>query len=634
MNRIALISEHASPLATLGGTDAGGQNVYVAQVARHLARLGYAVDVFTRRDAPHLPEVLEWVPGVRVVHVPAGPATVLPKEDLLPLMADFTRFMADFMARRGRYDLLHANFWMSGLVAADLKRRQGVPFVITFHALGKVRRLHQGEADGFPDRRFAIEERLVREADRIIAECPRDEADLCGLYAADPARIVTVPCGFDPAEFSPGDRREARERLGLDPDEALVLQLGRMVPRKGVDDAIRGFARAIRRLDIPARLLVVGGNSPDPDPALTPELGRLRAVAREEGVGDRVTFTGSRGRPVLRDYYRAADVFVSTPWYEPFGITPLEAMACGTPVLGARVGGIQSTVVDGVTGLLVPPRDPEALGERLADLLADAPLRERLGQAALERVRTHYTWEGVARQLAQVYGEVGREVEAAPATLPRTDSSVDRAFQNLMSTLARSRAALGSQIEAAAEAITACFERGGKVLVCGNGGSAADAQHFAAELVGRFLIDGRRGLPVLALTADTAMLTAWSNDVGFDDVFARQVQAFGREGDLLLAISTSGRSPNVLAALQAAREQGLTTVALLGGRGGDALALTDLPLVVPSTDTPRIQEVHILALHLICELVEERVSAALAAPVRLSPSTTPTPLSASQGVNL
>lgn len=634
MKRIALISEHASPLASLGGTDAGGQNVYVAQVARHLAELGHTVDVFTRRDAAHLPQVMNWVPGVRVIHVPAGPARVLPKEDLLPLMGDFTRFMASFMAREGQYDLLHANFWMSGLVAADLKRQLGVPFVITFHALGKVRRLHQGEADGFPDDRFAIEERLVREADRIVAECPQDEADLRDLYDADPARIVTVPCGFDPAEFTPRGRREARIRLGLDPDETVVLQLGRMVRRKGVDDAIRGFARATRQLGIPARLLVVGGNSPDPDPALTPELGRLREVAREEGVEDRVTFTGSRERAHLRDYYSAADVFISTPWYEPFGITPLEAMACGTPVLGAQVGGIQYTVVDGVTGALVPPRNPDALGERLGELLADPARRERMGQAALERVRTHFTWEGVARQLAEVYREVGEEVERVIPALAlhsghraAPDAAVERAFGNLIATLTRARSELQPQIVAAAGAIVACFERGGKVLVCGNGGSAADAQHFAAELVGRFLIPGRRGLPVISLTADSAMLTAWSNDIGFGDVFARQVEAFGQPGDLLLTISTSGRSPNIVAAMEAARARGVTTLALLGGSGGDALVLADLPLLVPSTDTPRIQEVHILALHLICELVEEQISAgvpahlptALPASVRLTP---------------
>ncbi|MEF2277448.1 glycosyltransferase [Deinococcus sp. YIM 134068] len=630
--RVALISEHASPLASLGGTDAGGQNVYVAQVARHLAALGYAVDVFTRRDAPSLPEVLEWVPGVRVVHVPAGPAAVLPKEDLLPLMSDFTRFMAGFMAREGRYDLLHANFWMSGLVAADLKRMLGVPFVITFHALGKVRRLHQGGADGFPEARLGIEERLVREADRIVAECPQDEADLRELYGADPARIVTVPCGFDPAEFSPQCRREARLRLGLDPDEAVVLQLGRMVPRKGVDDAIRGFARALRTSARPARLLVVGGNSPSPDPALTPELGRLREVARAEGVAGCVTFTGSRERAALRDYYSAADVFVSTPWYEPFGITPLEAMACGTPVVGARVGGIAHTVVDGETGFLVPPRDPEALGERLGVLLDDGELRERMGAAALRRVRTHFTWEGVARQLRDAYREVGREQPqpSLPEVAPSAHSAVDRAFQGLMTALARSRQVLQPQIVAAAHAISACFERGNKVLVCGNGGSAADAQHFAAELVGRFRRDGRRGLPVIALTADSALLTAWSNDVGFGDVFARQVEAFGCAGDLLLVISTSGQSPNVVAALGAARERGLTTLALLGGSGGAAHPLADLPLLVACGDTPRIQEVQLLALHLICELVEEQIHAALPVPLppaaRLNPPGATSPL--------
>jgi histidinol-phosphate phosphatase family protein len=405
--RIALISEHASPLAGLGGADGGGQNVYVAQVARHLARRGHRVEVLTRRDGPDLPAVLEWLDGVRIVHVPAGPAGRCRKEDLLPFMGEFAEH-ALRRARRAGYDLVHANFFMSALVAAELKRELGVPFVVTFHALGRVRRLHQGGADAFPEERLAVEDRVVAEADRIIAECPQDFDDLVRLYQADPQRVRTIPCGFDPEEFGPTSRRRARALLGIDPGEWVVLQLGRMVPRKGVDNVIRGVARLRRGHGIAARLLVVGGEAREPDPALTPEIGRLREIAAAEGVAEQVTFVGSRGRDELRAYYAAADVFVTTPWYEPFGITPVEAMACGTPVIGAAVGGIKTTVRDGVTGYLVPPRDPEALAGRLADLFRQPELLRQFGRQAIRRARALYTWRGVAEALGHVYAEVAR----------------------------------------------------------------------------------------------------------------------------------------------------------------------------------------------------------------------------------
>jgi D-inositol-3-phosphate glycosyltransferase len=369
--RIAMISEHASPLAILGGVDSGGQNVYVGQLARHLATIGYEVDVFTRRDSPLLPETAEWVNGVRIVHVPAGPAEYVRKEKLLPHMKEFTDFMARFCRRqRRRYALAHANFWMSGLVAADLKQLLGLPFVVTFHALGRIRRLYQREADGFPDERFAIEDRIVTEADHLVAECPQEEEDLIRWYNADPARITIVPGGFDPSELWPISKALARVSLGLTPDEPIILQLGRMVPRKGVDTVIRGFARLRREHGIAARLLVVGGDSNDADAGVTPEIGRLQAIARAEGVADHVVFVGRRGREVLKYYYSAADVFVTTPWYEPFGITPVEAMACGTPVIGSNVGGIKFTVRDGETGYLVAPDDPAAIGERIATCTA------------------------------------------------------------------------------------------------------------------------------------------------------------------------------------------------------------------------------------------------------------------------
>src|SRR5512138_1744998 len=261
---IAMISEHASPLAELGSVDSGGQNVYVAQVAENLARLGYQVDVFTRCDDKSLPEIYDWMEGIRIIHVPAGPPEHVRKEDLLDHMDRFSEYMIDFFKRQKQpYDLVHANFWMSGLVAADIKAALGIPFVITFHALGQVRRQHQGKDDKFPAQRFEIERRVAREADGIIAECPQDKEDLIRFYDADPARISKIPCGFDPQELWPINKSLARMQVGVPENEFVVLQLGRMVPRKGVETAIRGFAQMVKKQNIAARMLVVGGESRD-----------------------------------------------------------------------------------------------------------------------------------------------------------------------------------------------------------------------------------------------------------------------------------------------------------------------------------------------------------------------------------
>jgi D-inositol-3-phosphate glycosyltransferase len=418
-HRIAFISEHASPITAFGGVDSGGQNVYVGQLARRLAERGYLIDIFTRRESHDAPEIVNWARGVRIINVTAGPAAPVRKEDLLPYMGPFTSFMLDFCARHGlRYDLIHANFWMSALVAANLKRAVGTPFVVTFHALGRVRRQYQGQADGFPDARFDIEEMTAAEADHVVAECPQDREDLMRLYHADPARMTIVPCGFDPAEFWPMDQARARRKLGFAADERIILQLGRMVPRKGVATAIRGLARLMRDPDMAARLVVVGGESREPDPTLTPEIGRLQGIARAEGVADHVTFVGSRGRDELRYFYNAADIFVTTPWYEPFGITPLESMACGTPVIGANVGGIKYTVVDGETGYLVPARAPAALAERIARLYRHPDVLREMGTRAVQRANELFTWQQVAGEMAELYERVLDEAQPTGVSAP------------------------------------------------------------------------------------------------------------------------------------------------------------------------------------------------------------------------
>ena len=366
---------------------------------------------------------------MRVIHVPAGPASFVAKEDMLPHMAEFARYAVAFARdQRPRYDIVHANFFMSGVVAQELRSALGIPYVITFHALGMVRRLAQRGADGFPDERLAIERTLMRDADGVIAECPQDLHDMVRLYGARRDSIHIVPCGFDPLSFWPV-RERARERLGLMGDDFVVLQLGRMVPRKGIDTVIEGVAQLAARYGVRARLLVVGGAAAPGDGYETAELKALMALAERLGLQGQVTFTGPKAPAELRYWYSAADVFVTTPWYEPFGITPVEAMACGTPVIGSAVGGIKSTVVDGRTGYLIPPRDPVQLAARLNRLYSDPALARRLGKSGWRRAHRYYTWRGVAQRILAVYQDVVART-AVTAAQPRRAGAEKRIDQS------------------------------------------------------------------------------------------------------------------------------------------------------------------------------------------------------------
>lgn len=423
--RIALISVHASPLASAGSTDAGGQNVCVAQVAQRLAAAGHRVDVLTRRDDPQLPPVVALSRNVQVLHVDAGPARFVAKEALLPHLGAFTDAAQRLFTRSPLYDAVHAHFFLSGVVGLALRQRFHQPLVTSFHALGLVQREHQRETDPSAVERIGIERQLACQSDRVIASCPQEESDLMRLYGAPPDRITNVPHGVDTQALRPGDRLQARQRLGLPADEFIVLQLGRVVARKGIDNLVRALALLRdEALSQPVRAVVVGGGSDEPNEIVTPEIGRLRRLAASLGVGQQLMFAGRKPREQLRDWYLAANVFVTTPWYEPFGITPLEAMACGIPVIGSAVGGVQYTVINGVTGLLVPPHDPAALAASLRELQRHPNQCATMGRAGVRRVREHFTWDLIARRLARVYESVGRPPGTARAPHPALLSPV------------------------------------------------------------------------------------------------------------------------------------------------------------------------------------------------------------------
>jgi glycosyltransferase involved in cell wall biosynthesis len=406
LKTIAFISDHASPLADLGGVDTGGQNVYVGQLCRFLSNQGYRIDLYTRWEDAALPQVVDWLPGVRVIHIKAGPVKVMPKEELLPFMAEFRENMLAFMrGEKLNYELIHAHFFMSALVAAEIKQRLGIPYTVTFHALGHIRKIHQGSNDRFPPERIVIERDVALRADQVVAECPQDRDDLMNYYGVPADKITIIPCGFSADEFYPVGKKEARKILALQPDESVLLQLGRMVPRKGVDNVVKAIGK-LRKKGKKVRLLIVGGESDEPDPKKNPELARLHSIAETHHVLDAIYFAGRKGRDLLKYYYSAADIFITTPWYEPFGITPLEAMACGTPVIGANVGGIKYSVVDGETGALVSPENPDELANKVSELLSDQNELQRLGQNAINRVNQHFTWKSVADKVNMLYQEI------------------------------------------------------------------------------------------------------------------------------------------------------------------------------------------------------------------------------------
>jgi D-inositol-3-phosphate glycosyltransferase len=606
--RIALISEHASPLAVIGGVDAGGQNIAVAELAQHLAALGYDIDVFTRRDDLRLPRIINWRGDVRVIHINAGPVTFIPKERLLRYMPAFTEDMLRFIeAENNPYQLIHAHFFMSALVAADIKQQLGIPFVVTFHALAKVRRIHQGKNDWFPDEGFAIEERIVAETDQIVALCPQESDDLIKLYRADPGKITVIPNGFRSNEMYPLDKLRARLALKLDPREKIILQLGRIVPRKGIDNVIKALGHIRREQNFKARLLIVGGESDEPDAQVTPEIGCLQKLAEAEGVSHQVTFVGRRNREALLYYYSAADVFITTPWYEPFGITPIEAMACGTPVIGSNVGGIKFTVINGKTGFLVPPNDPVLLGRRLVELLSSNKLRMYFEENAIRHVNENFSWMKATHLTANLYERIAGRNALRRDDRDGLSPSVDEAFRPLITPIKKAKRNIRfATLDSAAPALYHSLVRGGKLLVCSKGSSAAEAQQFSTTLADRLEATGLNALSVITLTTDTKFMTACISAFSFDEAFARQIDIHGQPGDILVIISSRGQRPSLTKAVRAARKRGMYCISLLGRQAGYADESTDIN-IIPASEAEPDQELQLHVMHVRSHLIDQQI---------------------------
>jgi D-inositol-3-phosphate glycosyltransferase len=405
--RVAMVSVHTSPLEQPGTGDAGGLNVYVVETAKRLARRGTEVEIFTRATSSDAPPSTELQPGVTVRNVVAGPFEGLSKNDLPGQLCAFSAGLLRTEARltAGWYDLVHSHYWLSGQVGWLAADRWNVPLLHSMHTMAKVKNASLAEGDTpEPPGRMIGEEQVVAVADRLIANTDLEARDLIDLYGAEPERVAVVPPGVDLDVFrpdGPDGRRRARRRLGLPGDADILLFVGRIQPLKAPDVLLRGIERMVathpRRRD---RLVVAVLGGPSGNGMDRPE--ELQKLAVELGIGDLVAFHQPVGRPVLADWYRAADLVAVPSYSESFGLVAVEAQACGTPVIAARVGGLATAVQDGVTGLLITGHDPVTWGANLGLLLDDAHRRSAMSVAAV-RHANRFSWDQTVETTLEVY---------------------------------------------------------------------------------------------------------------------------------------------------------------------------------------------------------------------------------------
>jgi D-inositol-3-phosphate glycosyltransferase len=409
--RIAMLSYHTCPLATLGGKDTGGMNVYVRDLTRQLGTQGVKVDVFTRSQDEHVPHVLHHLGyGNRVVHVPAGPEVPLPKSELSVHLPEFVEGIKEFSRTKGtRYDVIHTHYWLSGLAGLELSESWNLPVITMFHTLGMMKnRVAQPHEELEGDYRIKGELKVMAAVDRIIAATPAELAQLQWLYKIDTKKVTVIPPGVDASRFYPIPADEAKAFMGIPPDDRLVLYVGRIEALKGLDVLLEAMGRYCQHSQTDQshlHLIVIGGDPDASSEKMSTEMTRLKELREKYGLEDMVTFRGKQDQDTLPYYYSAAEVVVVPSHYESFGMVALEAMACGTPVVASQVGGLAYLVKDGVTGYTVPVGDPHELCEHLRDLIEDRTLRKQMGEQAA-RFALQYAWEEIAAKIVELYKEV------------------------------------------------------------------------------------------------------------------------------------------------------------------------------------------------------------------------------------
>ncbi|MBW4661192.1 MAG: glycosyltransferase family 1 protein [Drouetiella hepatica Uher 2000/2452] len=397
---IALISDHGDPAAEIGKEEAGGQNVYVRQVGEALAKLGWQVDMFTRKSRATDPVIVQHSPFCRTIRLVAGPEEFIPRDRLFEYLPEFVDAFQKFQMREGtNYPLVHTHYWMSAWIGLELRKLSNIQVIHNYHSLGAVK-YQAVDRPPIAQVRMDVECQILEEANCIVATSPQEQEQLRSLVSQK-GYIEVIPCGTDISNFRVLSKLEARSRLGFNSEDQVVLYVGRFDPRKGIETLVRAFAMLKRPAEQPLRLVIVGGSEPGQSDGL--ERSRIEKIVEELGIADQTTFAGRIGHDVLPAYYTAADVCVIPSHYEPFGLVAIEAMACGTPVVASDVGGLKFTVVPEETGLLVPPYNDAAFAEAIDRILTDAVWACKLRRQAASRVQENFSWTGVAIQLSDLY---------------------------------------------------------------------------------------------------------------------------------------------------------------------------------------------------------------------------------------
>lgn len=414
IKRLAMLTDNADPLAPLGGSEAGGENVYVGEISRVLGRLGWAVDIFTRWSYPKTAQIAKLSENVRVIRLAAGPIEFIPKEKLFPYMAAYVNSFFEFKKKANLdYLLIHGNYYLSGWAGAQIAKKLGVPFVNTFHTLGVVKHQALKSHDPSPKDRIELEKEVMEGADRLIATSPPMKEELINFYQVPAKKIVVISEGANLKRFTPTPQNLARKVLRLSSNRLIVLYVGRLERRKGIDtllDAMYQLAKLMPEKRKILRLYISGG---EPKRRWKSELTvekeereRLNNLVKQLGIADMVRMAGGVDRETLPFYYSAADVTVVPSYYEPFGLVPIESMACGTPVIASKVGGMQWTVKDGKTGFLVTARDSLAFAEKIKYLFEHQSVAKHLRENGIERVRRFFNWEVIGNQMSNFYTDL------------------------------------------------------------------------------------------------------------------------------------------------------------------------------------------------------------------------------------
>ncbi len=411
MLHVAMLSYHTCPLATLGGKDTGGMNVYVHQLTRTLGKMGVRVDVFTRSQDEHVPHVLHDL-GYhnRVVHIPAGPEVPLPKAELERYIPKFVQGIEAFAESKNiHYDLIHSHYWMSGLAAIELSEKWNIPFLQMFHTLVLMKnRIAKSPQEKEGEYRILGEKKVISKANRIIAATLAEKSQLEFLYEAPSSKISVIPPGVDIRHFYPIAKDEAKEVVGVPENTHTILYVGRIEPLKGIDLLIRAISIIQKNGDLeccPHNLVIIGGEPNAKTEDMNAEMARLQDMVEDLGIENFVIFLGKQDQQMLPYYYSAAEVVVMPSHYESFGMVALEAMACGTPVVASQVGGLAFLVRDGETGFVVPGNDVQKLAKRLVELIKNKELRDKLGSNSVQYAQL-YAWENISEKMIEVYHQV------------------------------------------------------------------------------------------------------------------------------------------------------------------------------------------------------------------------------------